>query len=1001
MAKKGSQAPAPQPPAKRQREAAASNTGAESAGGASTPAQPQIPAVIGASTPAQLQVPAVQPQPALDAGAVVDSPAKPALPDTRDEANIKVRQLMRAIISYVKYHLKPFLKDNPSHFSAFADVELHKHLPLCIREGKETELLSFKAPWCPTLASTSLKTTDKYEAGGNIFWINPFPADDAVAGDNESWQLVNLMAEDFRVARGASTPSSGTLAKEKRLAFTVQLAVWAPNLDFYSGNDHFPGTMKLVAGHAALWGWYVAAFEALDAGNAELVALLWQAALTVTIQAHIVKERSRLAVLSISLSNQYFVNAKALADTFPAFAMKLHVALSGASTSGQKVQQRLEYCTKHNIRYNGAAVHRSLLFAALKYMDVVDEDTHAYLMLMERKFGKDVLSSKWNNLARLLQTCSKEAESGGKMWDGLGAGDLVHLVLQYLMWALNHEEVVASAITMDWLDKGRDGTPGATYKVLAKTQLVLHAKRLVSELPDGTKTKSDLEKLLIHFHGYDAYNAAFSTTSTCGARSADAGVGGDEGDGVHGADAATLGEQASPEDDPFQKMRSELCKTGMTFLDFLFDFFAGEHDKDLVELVKKHGGSLALLPWQDMEGECGTAWRDVVRQLGVHKAAISLEEGGGPPSSSRSLKRVLTEEGADDEDDRAKEMKQERVEAWKNAQLSRRKFANVSHMDFKSNNDMQKWLEKQKTAHQFVGKPGESHRVFVFNADTFGKEGQEPWKQTTDSGKDMNDCLEFMQHQTGPCDVLLSFDGRNVADRAALAKSMQKTRHLCELWVTYKSTKRMGRRVAWAADSREMGWISLPVPRTQLAIKERGEDTAEWAESTHDTVYSGVSPVPWDGLPLISAVDKARVLGVRLSASTPDASEVPTPPVKIFDTDRGMPLYWGERKPVEFWEDILWSLDAEHVVDVSPGSGSVGRACLRAGIQYTALCRTESHAAWVGNILDREACELITTNKSPLFEQDLATMLQKHFQEVLEQLDQQRNAEDKAPEEDD
>ena len=89
--------------------------------------------------------------------------------------------------------------------------------------------------------------------------------------------------------------------------------------------------------------------------------------------------------------------------------------------------------------------------------------------------------------------------------------------------------------------------------------------------------------------------------------------------------------------------------------------------------------------------------------------------------------------------------------------------------------------------------------------------------------------------------------------------------------------------------------------------------------------------------------------------------------------------------------DILWSLDAQLVVNLSPGSGRVGRACLRSGVHYVALCRAEGHAAWIGNVLDREACELIVTNSTPLFEQDLATMLKQHVQEVFEQLDEQRN----------
>lgn len=137
--------------------------------------------------------------------------------------------------------------------------------------------------------------------------------------------------------------------------------------------------------------------------------------------------------------------------------------------------------------------------------------------------------------------------------------------------------------------------------------------------------------------------------------------------------------------------------------------------------------------------------------------------------------------------------------------------------------------------------------------------------------------------------------------------------------------------------------------------------------------------------------DKCAVLGV-----CPES--VAEPPAKMWDSARGTPLYWAERKPVALWEDLLYCLDAGVVVDLSPGSGSVGRAALRLGIQYVAACRTDAHASWLGNVLDREACELIVTNKSPLFEQDLSTLVSKHFAEILEHLKQQRHAEDEDAE---
>ena len=147
---------------------------------------------------------------------------------------------------------------------------------------------------------------------------------------------------------------------------------------------------------------------------------------------------------------------------------------------------------------------------------------------------------------------------------------------------------------------------------------------------------------------------------------------------------------------------------------------------------------------------------------------------------------------------------------------------------------------------------------------------------------------------------------------------------------------------------------------------------------------------------MITPQDKARALGGATSASTP-GQEVPLAQSKIFDCVGGLPLYWAERKPVEFWEDILWGVDAQCVVDLSPGSGSVGRAALRKGLTYVACCRNEVHAAWVDNILDREACEIAVRQGSPLFEQGLASMVKKHFADVLEQLANQKRAEEKEP----
>jgi hypothetical protein len=306
-----------------------------------------------------------------------------------------------------------------------------------------------------------------------------------------------------------------------------------------------------------------------------------------------------------------------------------------------------------------------LLLAVFKYVELVGDSCHERLQRLEHKYGKDVLSGRWNTLNRLLQICSKEAESASQMWNGLTASDLVAHVIDYIMWALGHEELQVDKITQEWLDKGRDGTPGAVIRVLAKLQLANHCEALVAELPDGTKAKTDLPTIMEPYRSYTSYQTAFAGASTPGP-----------------AATADPPEEVEAKPDPFEQIRESLRKTGCSVLDFLYDVFAGDHDKDLNDLLKNHQGPVALLPWSDLEGKAGTAWRGVVRNLGVHKKIVSASMPGAVlVQSARSLKRVLTEEGGDDEA-RKDEMRQERVDTWKNAQLARKKYGHVSRCNF-------------------------------------------------------------------------------------------------------------------------------------------------------------------------------------------------------------------------------------------------------------------------------------------------------------------------------
>ena len=200
----------------------------------------------------------------------------------------------------------------------------------------QTELVSYKAPWDQEQAAVSLKTTNMYEASGNLFWVNPFPAspqEAIVAGESPSWAMVDDMAGIFRAC--ASTPGDDDdklklTARDNRIVFPVTLCVYAPKAADLEGKT-FPGALRVVTGHTAIYGWYLAMYEALDKGPRSWVAALWQAALTVTIQSHVIADVSSLALLSMRKNSDLKSKPTVLTDGLPAFARKLKIALENVN----------------------------------------------------------------------------------------------------------------------------------------------------------------------------------------------------------------------------------------------------------------------------------------------------------------------------------------------------------------------------------------------------------------------------------------------------------------------------------------------------------------------------------------------------------------------------------------------------------------------------------------------------------------------------------------------
>ena len=94
------------------------------------------------------------------------------------------------------------------------------------------------------------------------------------------------------------------------------------------------------------------------------------------------------------------------------------------------------------------------------------------------------------------------------------------------------------------------------------------------------------------------------------------------------------------------------------------------------------------------------------------------------------------------------------------------------------------------------GQGARSPRVFLFSADLVAESSVTPWSAVPEWHDHGTALVEFMVGQTGPADVLVFCDGRSRTCRAKLEEMTKSMRHASEVWVVYKPSPRLGRKVS-------------------------------------------------------------------------------------------------------------------------------------------------------------------------------------------------------------
>lgn len=387
-------------------------------------------------------------------------------PDSPQDARPTMDHVMRDVCLELPQALQSAIGTANSHtVSRF----LWEVSPLSIKKTlQDGELSTFKAPWTSEQASASIQTTGLYEAGCNIFWIDArgthaMPFDLPIT--RPSWACVH---EVFERCFGTSASALGgvTLAASNRLYFPVTLPVFVVDEQVLKSKS-LNSNLHLVGGHALVYAWYLAAWHALKTQDFPYLLRVWECGLTVSVRVRLVSASDPRAVLLDSWSFSEAVQVAKLSgsDSFVVFAAKLasFAQLQKAATPGGKANQDsiVKRLASQGVRYKGAplngtmfkmanAVHAGLTAKALLRVDI-----------LEWKYGPDLLSTSYNKLGRLVQTCQKAVPSLGHSFVYGGPDELVTFVLDMIDFSVQ-SRLVSSAkfFIVEVCDKQKDGSQG-------------------------------------------------------------------------------------------------------------------------------------------------------------------------------------------------------------------------------------------------------------------------------------------------------------------------------------------------------------------------------------------------------------------------------------------------------------------------------------------------------------------------------------------------------------
>jgi hypothetical protein len=263
-----------------------------------------------------------------------------------------------------------------------------------------------------------------------------------------------------------------------------------------------------------------------------------------------------------------------------------------------------------------------------------------------------------------------------------------------------------------------------------------------------------------------------------------------------------------------------------------------------------------------------------------------------------------------------------------------------------------------------------------------GEEGTaQPWNSLPSVSDSMRITMEAATAGTGAGDIACLFDGGSREVRRELDTTVSKAgwNNEFEVTIVFQAPRKAptgGRANTFSRRNIESARVMTRFSNNKWKVVERSEFNIAGEEFSLDATYTGVPIRNRNSLHRLGDKERAKIIG-----------QSPVPPAGLFNVaERGHPFSWYEKKPISWYQTFLKEIAAKLVIDLTPGSGAMARACLDEGIQYVGICRSQQHCSWLVNILNRAAVESTVRSGTALYAQDATALINDHFKELIDEL---------------